>query len=197
MKEEQQEQKLYNVSITPNDPNGIGLNFEAGILLQHYNEDNSIIFVLKSPEKKIQSDDLEFTNIGNKESQKELIKEIMDLDAKDGLYEDTSHRGYPRPDIIDKFEQDAWDNYEHVEGNLYSTTFRNAFKLGYKKAQETLYTEEEVIKFAEWCRDKAVSETVYGNVEKINNWELRGQQKVLTTKELLQEFLKSLKQHKQ
>lgn len=151
MKEEQQEQKLYNVSITPKDPNGIGINFEAGILLQHYNEDNSIIFVLKSPKKKIQSDDLEFTNTGNKESQKELIKEIMDLDAKDGLYQNTSHRGYPRPDDIDKFEQDAWDNYEHVEGNLYSTTFRNAFKLGYNKAQETLYTEEQVrvaIKYA-------------------------------------------------
>jgi hypothetical protein len=33
-------------------------------------------------------EELNFTNIGNKESQKELIKEIMDLDAKDGLYED-------------------------------------------------------------------------------------------------------------
>jgi hypothetical protein len=32
-------------------------------------------------------EELNFTNIGNKESQKELIKEIMDLDAKDGLYE--------------------------------------------------------------------------------------------------------------
>jgi hypothetical protein len=82
--------------------------------------------------------------IPSKEQQKELITEIMDLDAKDGLYEDTSHRDNPRTDDIDKFEQDAWDNYEHVEGNLYSTTFRNAFKLGYKKAQETLYTEEQV-----------------------------------------------------
>jgi hypothetical protein len=33
-------------------------------------------------------EELKFTNIGNKESQKELITEIMDLDAKDGLYED-------------------------------------------------------------------------------------------------------------
>jgi hypothetical protein len=32
-------------------------------------------------------EELKFTNIGNKESQKELIKEIMDLDAKDGLYD--------------------------------------------------------------------------------------------------------------
>jgi hypothetical protein len=30
---------------------------------------------------------IKFTNVGKKESQKELIKEIMDLDAKDGLYE--------------------------------------------------------------------------------------------------------------
>ena len=99
-------------------------------------------------------EELKFTNIGNKESQKELIKEIMDLDAKDGLYQDISHRGYPRPDDIDKFEQDAWDNYEHVEGNLYSTTFRNAFKLGYKKAQETLYTEEQVREAIEMARSR-------------------------------------------
>ena len=39
-------------------------------------------------------------------------------------------------DDVDKLQQDAWDNYEHEEGNLYSTTFRNAFKLGYKKAKE-------------------------------------------------------------
>jgi hypothetical protein len=30
---------------------------------------------------------IKFTNVGKKQSQKELIKEIMDLDAKDGLYE--------------------------------------------------------------------------------------------------------------
>jgi hypothetical protein len=72
----------------------------------------------------------------NKEQQKQLITEIMDLDAKDGLYEDD----------IEKFQQDAWDNYEHVDGNLYSTTFRNAFKLGYNKAKETLYTEQEIRK---------------------------------------------------
>jgi hypothetical protein len=121
MKEEQQEQKLYNVSITPKDPNGIGLNFEAGILLQHYNDDNSIIFVLKSPKKKIQSDDLEFVNIGNKESQKELIKEIMDLDAKDGLYEDE----------VDKLAH----QYNPVM-KLDAEFIRAGFKAGYKKAKE-------------------------------------------------------------
>ena len=31
--------------------------------------------------------EIKFTNVGKKQSQKELIKEIMDLDAKDGLYE--------------------------------------------------------------------------------------------------------------
>jgi hypothetical protein len=89
------------------------------------------------------------------EQAKEIHKQEI-VDAKDGLYQDTSHRGYTRPDDIDKFEQDAWDNYEHVEGNLYSTTFRNAFKLGYNKAKEILYTEEQVnqkmIDFAQWCR---------------------------------------------
>ena len=126
-------------------------------------------------------EELNFTNIGNKESQKELIKEIMDLDAKDGLYEDE----------VDKLAH----QYNPVM-KLDAEFIRAGFKAGYKKAKETLYTEEQVIKFAEWCRDKAVSETVYGNVEKTNNWELRGQQKVLTTKELLQEFVKSLKQPK-
>jgi len=84
----------------------------------------------------------------------EYYSETFKKDDKDGLYHNTSHRGYHRPDDVDKFEQDAWDNYEHVEGNLYSTTFRNAFKLGYKKAQETLYTEEQVREAIEMARSR-------------------------------------------
>jgi hypothetical protein len=122
MKEEQQEQELYNVSITPKDPNGIGINFEAGILLQHYNDDNSIIFVLKSPKKKIIPIKLEFTNIGNKESQKELIKEIMDLDAKDGLY-----------DTVNDTVKELIEHGKQLEA----------------KAKQTLYTEEQVRKVIE------------------------------------------------
>jgi hypothetical protein len=137
-------------------------------------------------------EELKFTNIGNKESQKELIKEIMDLDAKDGLYDhigDTNEMvsptytgEYPFPpkdgydtvndtvNDIDKFEQDAWNNYEHVEGNLYSTTFRNAFKLGYKKAKETLYTEEQVRKAIDMAREKIM--TVIGNAKKYSSDEI-------------------------
>ena len=59
--------------------------------------------------------------------------------------EDVPKLGYDvREDDVEKLQQDAWDNYEHEEGNLYSTTFRNAFKLGYNKAKENTYTEEQV-----------------------------------------------------
>jgi alcohol dehydrogenase class IV len=135
MKEEQQEQKLYNVSITPNDPNGIGLNFEAGILLQHYNDDNSIIFVLKSPKKKIIPIKLKFTNTGNKESQKELIKEIMDLDAKDGLYDTVN-------DTVNELDKLAEKTFKGDDATVFVQ--REIWKDGYKKAKETLYTEEQV-----------------------------------------------------
>jgi len=204
----------------------------------------------------------------DKERQKQLITEIMDLDAKNGLYEDMkpkidiqpmtqeemdeirnpAYKYFDIDDTVNELEKlaanlanpnaDKTDNWK--EGYLYAEeqlellltnvldhlcdkmesisqeqinndnfqlaryrTFKYIFEYIQSlnvqpiKAKETLYTEEEVIKFAEWCRDKAVSETVYGNVEKTNNWELKGQQKVLTTKELLQEFLKSLKQPKQ
>jgi hypothetical protein len=52
-------------------------------------------------------EELKFTNIGNKENQKELIKEIMDLDAKDGLYEisDEEIDNSIRYDSIDPYVQ--------------------------------------------------------------------------------------------
>jgi hypothetical protein len=71
-------------------------------------------------------EELNFTNIGNKESQKELIKEIMDLDAKDGLYEDE----------VDKLAH----QYNPVM-KLDAEFIRAGFKAGYNKAKETLYTE--------------------------------------------------------
>ena len=37
----------------------------------------------------------------------------------------------------------AWDLYEHTEGHLYSTTFKNAFKLGANWKAERTYSEEE------------------------------------------------------
>ena len=82
-------------------------------------------------------------------------------------------------DDVEKLQQDAWDNYEHEEGNLYSTTFRNAFKLGYNKAKETLYTEEQVIEFSERCFNMELDKFL-GTPRKI----------------LLQEYIQSLKQPK-
>ena len=74
--------------------------------------------------------------IPSKEQQKQLITEIMDLDAKDGLYEDE----------VDKLAD------KHVESlgfitftNDYSNERRSSFIDGYKKSKETLYTEEDML----------------------------------------------------
>jgi hypothetical protein len=67
----------------------------------------------------------------NKEQQKQLIIEIMDLDAKDGLYEDE----------VDKLAH----QYNPVM-KLDAEFIRAGFKAGYNKAKETLYTEEQVRK---------------------------------------------------
>jgi hypothetical protein len=39
---------------------------------------------------------------------------------------------------IEKAKQDAWDNYEHEIGNLYSTSFMNGFELGVKWQKENI-----------------------------------------------------------
>jgi hypothetical protein len=52
---------------------------------------------------------------------------------------------------IEEAKNNAWDNYEHVEGNLYSTSFKNGFEIGAKWHQEqdkNKYSEEDMIKFA-------------------------------------------------
>lgn len=49
--------------------------------------------------------------------------------------------------------------------------------------------EEFAIGFAEWCRDSAVRETPY-STEFTNDWELRSEQKIVTTKELLEIYKK-------
>jgi hypothetical protein len=75
-----------------------------------------------------------------KEQQKQLITEIMDLDAKDGLYEDE----------VDKLAH----QYNPVM-KLDAEFIRAGFKAGYNKAKETLYTEisdEEIEKAAKECR---------------------------------------------
>ena len=37
---------------------------------------------------------------------------------------------------LEEASETAWNLYEHVEGNLYSTSFKNGFKLGAKWYQE-------------------------------------------------------------
>ena len=74
----------------------------------------------------------------NKEQQKQLITEIMNEDAKDGLY-----------DTVNNVEKLA---DKHVESlgfitftNDYSNERRTSFIDGYNKAKETLYTEEDML----------------------------------------------------
>jgi hypothetical protein len=74
----------------------------------------------------------------NKEQQKQLITEIMNEDAKDGLY-----------DTVNNVEKLA---DKHVESlgfitftNDYSNERRTSFIDGYNKTKETLYTEEDML----------------------------------------------------
>jgi len=68
--------------------------------------------------------------IPSKEQQKELITEIMDLDAKDGLYDTVN-------DTVNKMAEEMY-------GKGKVPDYEEGFIDGYKKAQETLYTEEQV-----------------------------------------------------
>ena len=77
------------------------------------------------------SDFAKYWGPGGKEQQKQLITEIMDLDAKDGLYDTVNE--------LDKLAEETFKGDD-------ATTFvqREIWKDGYRKAQETLYTEEQV-----------------------------------------------------
>jgi hypothetical protein len=48
-------------------------------------------------------------------------------------------------ETLEEASHTTWLNYEHVEGNLYSTSFKNGFKFGANWQQERSYSEEEVI----------------------------------------------------
>jgi hypothetical protein len=52
----------------------------------------------------------------------------------------------PKQETLEEASHTAWLNYEHVEGNLYSTSFKNGFKFGAKYQAERMYSEEEVEK---------------------------------------------------
>jgi len=48
-----------------------------------------------------------------------------------------------KQETLEEAKNNAWDNYEHVEGNLYSTSFKNGFEIGVKYQAERMYSEEE------------------------------------------------------
>jgi hypothetical protein len=68
----------------------------------------------------------------NKEQQKQLITEIMELDAKDGLYEDD----------VEKLAAKCGSPFFDEKSAEYACY---GFKQGYNKAKETLYTEEDML----------------------------------------------------
>jgi hypothetical protein len=52
----------------------------------------------------------------------------------------------PKQETLEEASHTAWLNYEHVEGNLYSTSFKNGFKFGAKWQAERMYSEEDLRK---------------------------------------------------
>ena len=70
---------------------------------------------------------------GNPDIEKQVEKQLMDKIA------------------LEEAKQTAWMLYEHVEGNLYSTSFKNGFELGAKWQAERMYTEEDMQEYAEFC----------------------------------------------
>jgi hypothetical protein len=76
--------------------------------------------------------------IPSKEQQKQLITEIMDLDAKDGLYDTVN-------DTVNKMaEQYVNTNYPEYTNPKEKAAAIEDVCWGYNKAKETLYTEEQV-----------------------------------------------------
>jgi hypothetical protein len=68
--------------------------------------------------------------IPSKEQQKQLITEIMDLDAKNGMYDTVN-------DTVNKMAEEMY-------GKGKVPDYEEGFIDGYNKAQETLYTEQDI-----------------------------------------------------
>jgi hypothetical protein len=68
-----------------------------------------------------------------------------------------SKKEEPKQETLEEAKNNAWDNYEYVEGNLYSTSFKNGFEQGAKWQQERSYSEEEMLNFA-WFLIKNVGQ---------------------------------------
>lgn len=97
----------------------------------------------------------------------------------------------PKQQKLEEAIELAWSSYEHEEGNLYSTTFKNGFKLGSiweKDQNNNKYTEEDFLKFSEWVSH---NDWVYlpSKACWVNEEQEELEQK-LTTKELFEKFKK-------
>jgi hypothetical protein len=71
-----------------------------------------------------------------KDHRKKLLIEIMKEDEDLGLYIEQMEKEESKQETLEEASDNAWLNYEHVEGNLYSTSFKNGFELGAKWYQE-------------------------------------------------------------
>jgi len=71
-----------------------------------------------------------------KDHRKKLLIEIMKEDEDLGLYIEQMEKEELKQETLEEASHNAWLTYEHVEGNLYSTSFKNGFKLGAKWEQE-------------------------------------------------------------
>jgi hypothetical protein len=49
-------------------------------------------------------------------------------------------------ETLEEAAVNSWMDYEHVEGHLYSTSYRNGFKAGAKWQAEKMYTKDDVLR---------------------------------------------------
>jgi hypothetical protein len=80
--------------------------------------------------------EIKFTNVGKKQSQKELITEIMDLDAKDGLYEHIGDVNKMIEVSDEEIEKAAFNYVENSEEDKWTATL--TFIAGIKWYREQL-----------------------------------------------------------
>ncbi len=80
--------------------------------------------------------------------------------------------------------EDNGQNYEESE-----ITFTEDFVKQFATCKSAKLTKDLMIEFAEYCRDKASREGTYG-AGFTGNWELHSEQKIVTTEQLFENFLK-------
>jgi hypothetical protein len=113
---------------------------------------------------------------GQFNTQKEALDLANELNRKfPDLYYDwreTLIKEEPKQETLEEASHTAWLNYEHVEGNLYSTSFKNGFKFGANYQAERMYSEEEVMNAlhsVELKHNKDYSKIYEGIKEFLNN----------------------------